>query len=47
MTDGMSPNARIFVNGKGERFMNEEVYLVHNKVYLKSIKHPLIRQLLD
>lgn len=34
MTDGMSPNARIFVNGNGERFMNEETYLVHNKEQL-------------
>lgn len=31
MIGGNSPDARIFVNAKGQRFMNEELYITHSK----------------
>lgn len=31
MIGGNSPDARIFVNAKGQRFMNEELYITHTK----------------
>ena len=34
MGPDLGPDARIFVNGKGERFMDEEMYIVHTKCQL-------------
>lgn len=35
LLNGLAPDARIFVNTNGERFMNEELYLIHNKSQLE------------
>ncbi len=35
----MSPDARIFVNSKGERFMNEELYICHSKFQMPFLEY--------
>ena len=35
----MSPDARIFVNAKGERFMNEELYICHSKFQMPFLEY--------
>ncbi len=39
MTSGMTPDARIFVNTKGERFMNENQRLAHTKCQLSMFDY--------
>ena len=39
MAGAMSPDARIFVNSKGERFMDEEAYIVHGKFQMPFLEY--------
>ncbi len=39
LAGAMAPDARIFVNSKGERFMNEEAYIVHSKFQMPFLEY--------
>lgn len=39
LVGAMSPDARIFVNSKGERFMNEELYICHSKFQMPFLEY--------
>ena len=39
MNDAMAPDARIFVNAAGKRFMDEEMYLTHTKEQLPLFEY--------
>ena len=39
LAGAMSPDARIFVNSKGERFMDEELYICHSKFQMPFLEY--------
>lgn len=39
MGPDLGPDSRIFVNGKGERFMDEEMYIVHSKCQMPFLAY--------